>query len=77
MDCILEKFAGPPDTGIFSPSVQLTIYDTEKLALTRVLEVSVLGLFRVVLSCTYKLSQAEQFFLVWIFSAHRLVSYIS
>ena len=33
--CILEVFAGPPVTGIQSPSVQKTLYDTAKLILER------------------------------------------
>jgi hypothetical protein len=35
-DCILDKFAGPPDTGIFSPSVQNTLYLAERMILDKV-----------------------------------------
>ena len=35
-DAVMEVFAGNPDTGIFSPSVQKTIYDFQKLALSKV-----------------------------------------
>ncbi|XP_067940978.1 uricase-like [Watersipora subatra] len=40
LDCILETFAGPAGEGVFSPSVQLTVYDTEKLALSKVKQIS-------------------------------------
>lgn len=36
---IIEKFAGPYDSGEFSPSVQKTLYETQVLVLDRVLEV--------------------------------------
>ncbi|XP_049831366.1 uricase isoform X1 [Schistocerca gregaria] len=39
-ECILDKFAGPPDTGIFSPSVQNTLYLTEKMVLDKVQQIS-------------------------------------
>lgn len=35
-DCILQNFAGPPDTGIYSPSVQNTLYLAEKHVLDKV-----------------------------------------
>lgn len=35
-DCILENFAGPPYTGIYSPSVQNTLYLAEKHVLDKV-----------------------------------------
>ncbi|XP_011498832.1 PREDICTED: uricase [Ceratosolen solmsi marchali] len=35
-DCILENFAGPPATGVNSPSVQNTLYLTEKSVLSKV-----------------------------------------
>ncbi|XP_012262483.2 uricase [Athalia rosae] len=35
-DCILANFAGPPQTGIYSPSVQNTLYLTEKCVLDKV-----------------------------------------
>nr|CAD7462646.1 unnamed protein product [Timema tahoe] len=35
-ECILDKFAGPPEKGVFSPSVQNTLYLTEKMALDKV-----------------------------------------
>jgi len=35
-DCILDAFAGPPDTGIFSPSVQNTLYLAQKKVLERI-----------------------------------------
>ncbi|KAL0848980.1 hypothetical protein ABMA28_013364 [Loxostege sticticalis] len=39
-DAILDKFAGPPDTGIYSPSVQHTLYQAEKIVLEKVPEIS-------------------------------------
>lgn len=39
-DAIIEKFAGPPDTGVYSPSVQHTLYQAEKTVLEKVAEVS-------------------------------------
>lgn len=39
-NCILEAFAGPPDTGIFSPSVQNTLYIAQKDVLERVPQMS-------------------------------------
>lgn len=41
--CILSMFAGPPGTGVFSPSVQQTLYDTERLALAKVPQVKFLS----------------------------------
>nr|XP_020504279.1 uricase-like [Labrus bergylta] len=38
-ETIIEKFAGPYDKGEFSPSVQKTLYETQRLVLDRVLEV--------------------------------------
>jgi urate oxidase len=38
-ECILDKFAGPPDTGIFSPSVQNTLYLAERMILDKVEQV--------------------------------------
>ncbi|XP_063245215.1 uricase [Bacillus rossius redtenbacheri] len=35
-ECVLDRFAGPPDEGIFSPSVQNTLYLTEKMILDQV-----------------------------------------
>lgn len=40
-ECILDKFAGPPDTGVFSPSVQNTLYLAEKMTLDKVPQVRV------------------------------------
>lgn len=40
-DCIMQKFAGPPDTGIYSPSVQNTLYLAEKDILDKVKQVSI------------------------------------
>lgn len=37
---ISDKFAGPPDTGIFSPSVQNTVYLIQKAALEAIPEIS-------------------------------------
>jgi urate oxidase len=37
---VLDEFAGPADVGIFSPSVQKTIYDTQKRAMTFVPQIS-------------------------------------
>lgn len=37
---INDKFAGPPDTGIFSPSVQNTVYLIQKAALQEIPEIS-------------------------------------
>ena len=39
-DTILEEFAGPADTGLFSPSVQKTLYDTQKSTLTKIPQIS-------------------------------------
>lgn len=39
-DAILDKFAGPPDTGVYSPSVQHTLYQAEKVVLEKVPEVN-------------------------------------
>ncbi|KAK4879890.1 hypothetical protein RN001_008036 [Aquatica leii] len=39
-NCIFDKFAGPPDKGIFSPSVQNTLYLAEKMALDKVPQIS-------------------------------------
>ncbi|XP_058493698.1 uricase [Solea solea] len=36
---IIEKFAGPYDYGVYSPSVQMTLYETQVLVLDRVPEV--------------------------------------
>lgn len=41
-DCIMENFAGPPDTGIYSPSVQNTLYLTEKSILDKVKQVNMI-----------------------------------
>lgn len=38
-DSVIDCFAGPPDTGIFSPSVQNTLYLAEKMALDKVPQV--------------------------------------
>lgn len=38
-DCIMENFAGPSDTGIYSPSVQNTLYLTEKCILDKVKQI--------------------------------------
>ncbi|XP_043484195.1 uricase [Leptopilina heterotoma] len=35
-NCILENFAGPPKTGIYSPSVQNTLYRAEKHVLDKI-----------------------------------------
>jgi urate oxidase len=35
-DCILDAFAGPPQTGVFSPSVQNTLYLAQKNVLERI-----------------------------------------
>ncbi|XP_034829172.1 uricase [Maniola hyperantus] len=39
-DAILEKFAGPPDTGVYSPSVQHTLYQAQKTVLEKVAEIT-------------------------------------
>ncbi|KAK7873628.1 hypothetical protein R5R35_009316 [Gryllus longicercus] len=39
-ECILENFAGPPDVGVPSKSVQHTLYLTEKMVLDKVKELS-------------------------------------
>ncbi|CAG9099995.1 unnamed protein product [Plutella xylostella] len=39
-DAILDKFAGPPDTGVYSPSVQHTLYQAEKVVLEKVPEIT-------------------------------------
>ncbi|XP_071629829.1 uricase-like [Temnothorax longispinosus] len=38
-ECIMQNFAGPPDTGIYSPSVQNTLYLTEKCILNKVKQI--------------------------------------
>ncbi|KAL6260095.1 hypothetical protein P5V15_007634 [Pogonomyrmex californicus] len=38
-NCIMQNFAGPPDTGIYSPSVQNTLYLTEKSILDKVKQI--------------------------------------
>lgn len=38
-DAILDKFAGPPDTGVHSPSAQHTLYQAEKSVLEKVTQV--------------------------------------
>jgi len=35
-NAVIDTFAGPPDTGVYSPSVQKTVYDTQKLALGKI-----------------------------------------
>lgn len=47
-DAILEKFAGPPDTGVYSPSVQHTLYQAEKTVLEKVSEVSFIFLTQMI-----------------------------
>lgn len=42
-ECILDKFAGPPEEGIFSPSVQNTLYLAEKMILDKVHQVNFLN----------------------------------
>ncbi|CAG7828744.1 unnamed protein product [Allacma fusca] len=39
-DCILDAFAGPPETGIFSPSVQNTLYLAQKKVLEEIPQMS-------------------------------------
>ena len=38
-ECILHMFVGPPDTGVLSPSVQKTLYDTCKVVLSKIPQV--------------------------------------
>lgn len=38
-NCIMEKFAGPSDTGIYSPSVQNTLYLAERCILDKVQQI--------------------------------------
>jgi urate oxidase len=38
-NCILENFAGPPESGINSPSVQNTLYLAEKCVLSKISQV--------------------------------------
>lgn len=45
-DCVIDCFAGPPDEGIFSPSVQNTLYLAERMALDKVPQVGVAVHFR-------------------------------
>lgn len=58
-DAILDKFAGPPDTGVYSPSVQHTLYQAQKVVLEKVSEVRLLNisylikLFIILLPVTY------------------------
>lgn len=44
-DAILDKFAGPADIGVYSPSVQHTLYQAEKTVLEKVPEVSSVKFF--------------------------------
>lgn len=37
---VLDVFAGPPKTGVFSPSVQKTLYETQKTAMAKVPQIS-------------------------------------
>lgn len=46
-DAILDKFAGPPDTGVYSPSVQHTLYQAQKVVLEKVPEVSIVVLISI------------------------------
>lgn len=39
-DSILYQFAGPSDTGLYSPSVQKTLYDAQKMAMARVPQIN-------------------------------------
>ncbi|XP_063359095.1 uricase [Cydia amplana] len=39
-DAVLDKFAGPPDVGVYSPSVQHTLYQAEKTVLEKVPEIT-------------------------------------
>ncbi|CAL8121738.1 unnamed protein product [Orchesella dallaii] len=39
-DCILDAFAGPPDVGVFSPSVQNTLYLAQKRVLEKIPQMS-------------------------------------
>ncbi|XP_043270953.1 uricase [Venturia canescens] len=39
-DCILRNFAGPPSTGVYSPSVQNTLYLAEKSVLDKVQQIT-------------------------------------
>lgn len=39
-EAILDKFAGPPDTGVYSPSVQHTLYQAQKVVLEKVSEIT-------------------------------------
>jgi len=39
-DCIFDKFAGPPDKGVLSPSVQNTLYLAEKMILDKEPQIS-------------------------------------
>jgi len=43
-DTILDTFAGPAETGVFSPSVQQTLYDTEKRVLEAVPEIELIDI---------------------------------
>ncbi|XP_072294709.1 uricase [Eucyclogobius newberryi] len=38
-DTIIEKFAGPYDSGVYSPSVQKTLYESQVMALDRLPEI--------------------------------------
>jgi len=39
LDCIASSFSGAPGAGVFSPAVQQTMYDTQRLILARVPQV--------------------------------------
>lgn len=44
-DCVIDCFAGPPHEGLFSPSVQNTLYLAEKMALDKIPQVGVVHVF--------------------------------
>lgn len=52
-DAILDKFAGPPDVGVYSPSVQHTLYQAQKVVLEKVPEV-ILLLYYILIRVVFK-----------------------
>lgn len=54
-EAILEKFAGPPETGVYSPSVQHTLYQAEKTVLEKVAEVTSSKILQVLKTSDYKI----------------------
>lgn len=43
-DCILDEFAGDPIRGLFSPSVQKTLYDTAQKAISKISQIETMSM---------------------------------